>query len=366
MNILIVNPIVYTSETKNIIRANSIKDTMIYDLCLAFEKKGHNVTLYAAEPFKPENKEKYPFKVIWGKCKFKSIFMPHCFPYMYNLSKYIKKNESNIDLIICSEVFSINTLNAVLTNKSKVIVWHELAKHNAMMKKLPSKIWYNIVARFLMRNVKVVARSEEAKSFIKKYCRDTDSKIIEHGVNLDKFIYSTDKKDYFVVCSQLIERKRIDGILLKFGEYLKISGNSSELIIIGDGELKSSLEQLSRGLGLEEKIIFKGKLNHEELLPYLAHAKALLVNTIKDNSMISIVESIAVGTPVVTTEIPLNASYIKKYKLGIATEWDQQDLMKIVNDNEVYVNNCLKYREKLSTVSKVDDFMNCFRKMKES
>ena len=46
--------------------------------------------------------------------------------------------------------------------------------------------------------------------------------------------------------------------------------------------------------------------------------------------MISIVESIAVGTPVVTTEIPLNASYIKKYKLGIATEWDQQDLMKII------------------------------------
>ena len=38
-----------------------------------------------------------------------------------------------------------------------------------------------------------------AKSFIKKYCRNTDSKIIEHGVNLDKFIYSTDKKDYFVV-----------------------------------------------------------------------------------------------------------------------------------------------------------------------
>ena len=30
--------------------------------------------------------------------------------------------------------------------------------------------------------------------------------------------------------------------------------------------------------------------------------------------MISIVESIPVGTPVVTTEIPLNASYIKKYK----------------------------------------------------
>ena len=64
MNILIVNPIVYTSETKNIIRANSIKDTMIYDLCLAFEKKGHNVILYAAEPFKPVNKENIHLKYI--------------------------------------------------------------------------------------------------------------------------------------------------------------------------------------------------------------------------------------------------------------------------------------------------------------
>ena len=40
MKVLIVNPILYTSETENIKRVESITDTMIYDLCLAFKKKG--------------------------------------------------------------------------------------------------------------------------------------------------------------------------------------------------------------------------------------------------------------------------------------------------------------------------------------
>lgn len=47
MKILIVNPILYTNEDRNIKKVNTIKDTMIYDLCLAFKNKGHNVTLAA-------------------------------------------------------------------------------------------------------------------------------------------------------------------------------------------------------------------------------------------------------------------------------------------------------------------------------
>ncbi len=43
MKVLVINPIMYTSETKNIKRALSIKDTMMYDLCLAFHEMGHSV-----------------------------------------------------------------------------------------------------------------------------------------------------------------------------------------------------------------------------------------------------------------------------------------------------------------------------------
>lgn len=357
MKILIVNPIVYTSETKNIKRINSIKDTMIYDLCSAFKNLGHDVCLYAAEPFKPQKNEEYPFNVIWGKCILKKIFMPHCLPFMPELYHYIKNNKSQYDLIICSEVFSVNSLISVITANDKTIIWHELAKHNRIMAKIPSKFWYGVISRIFMRKTKVIARSLEAREFISKYCVQTEQSIIDHGVNLEKFKISKDKKKKFVVCSQLIARKKIDGIINKFSIFLNEFDNEYELYIIGEGDKREELENLVEKLGLESKIVFTGKLTHSELLPHLSEAKALLVNTEKDNNMISIIESIAVGTPIVTTPVPLNATYIREFQLGIVGDWDEKALKEIVINNKKFVENCVLYREKLSTISKVQEFL---------
>lgn len=362
MNILIINPIVYTSETKRIQKADSIKDTMIYDLCLAFQELGHRVTLYAGEPFRPTQPEEYPFEVIWDACKFQKICMPHCFPYLAGLRKYLKAHREDLDLIITSEVFSVNSLNTVMLARDKTIVWHELAKHNAMMKQLPSRFWYNVVARLFMGKVKVVPRSVEARQFISHYCKNTQQTIIEHGVNLHKFVPSDKKETHFVVCSQLIPRKRIDGILKSFAAFRQTASEPYQLFIIGDGELRQELEQQTADLGLGENVAFTGKLRHGEMLPYLASAQALLVNTEKDNSMISIVESISVGTPVVTTEVPLNASYIKSEQLGIAKDgWNEADMVEVTENNARYAANCLRYRETLSTVSKAKQFIKITR-----
>ena len=128
---------------------------------------------------------------------------------------------------------------------------------------------------------------------------------------------STEKDNSFVVCSQLIERKKIDGILEKFAMYLNQYNSTCWLYIIGEGELKEKLQRMAQTLGIASNAIFTGKMTHDELLPILSKSKALLVNTVKDNNMISIVEAIAVGTPIVTTDVPLNSTYIKEYQLGI-------------------------------------------------
>lgn len=358
MKVLVINPIMYTSEKRNIRRAKSIKDTMMYDLCLAFHEMGHDVTLVGGEPFKPEKKENYPFKVIWWECKWKRIFQPHCLPYMPETRKYVKQYKNEFDFIISSEVFSLNSLMAYLSASKKVIIWHELAKHNALMKQIPSKVWYGMVARIFMKNSKIVARSIVAREFIRQYCRNVDNRIIDHGVNLDKFKADTDKEKTFVVCSQLIERKKIDGIIEKFATYLKKYDSDYFLYIVGSGELEERLKNQVISLNISEQVSFMGQMNHNKLLPILSKAKALLVNTVKDNNMVSIVESIAVGTPVVTTEIPLNSAYIKKYKLGIAKQhWNEDDLHRIVLNSEEYITNCMNYRYKLSTKKRVEQFI---------
>ncbi len=355
MKVLIVNPIIYTSETASIKRAPSIRDTMIYDLCLAFLKKGHEVNLLAGEPFRPEQEEEYPFKVFWAKCALPKICRPNVLPFCPEIKKIVSNEK--YDLIISSEVFSLNSFMLARKCKGNLIIWHELAKHNNLLHKIPSKLWYGVIARLFMSRTPIIARSSEAKEFISKYCRNVSDKIIDHGVNLEKFEARTEKDKFFIVSSQLIERKRIDKIIEKFSVFSK-AHPEYKLYIFGEGDKESELKTQSERLGLSDKILFFGKVNHDTLKEYLSRAAAMLVYTRKDNNMVSIVEAIACATPTVTTSVPYNASYIKASGLGIVNdEWNETDLEEIIN-NKSSIENCLKYRSEISTEKKADLFIN--------
>lgn len=372
--VLIINPILYTAETNEIPKVDSIKDTMIYTMCMGFLKAGHQVTLVAAEDYKPRVGEAYPFYVIWMHTVCRRVFLPRCFPYMPDLRRFLKDHEE-YDLIITSEMFATWSYTAVRLYPEKTIVWHELAAHNHMLHQIPSKIWYNGVARFLMRKARVIARSKEAQMFISRFAGKVAQEVIDHGVELEKLPrignetedFSRTKKceiirkeNRFAVVSQLIERKQIDRTIAAFADFVMRGNEDYILYLIGQGEEENSLRKEAADRKIESKVRFCGQMTHEQLLPIVAKSKALLVYTRKDNNMVSIVESIAVGTPVVTTSVPYNAEYIRREKLGIVKDmWGAEELERICEQNEVYVRNCLQYRQKLSNVHCAEMFLHC-------
>ncbi len=349
MRVLIINPILYTAETDRIPSVESIKDTMIYALCMGFLKNGDEPVLLAADCYKPIKEEEYPFKIQWFSCGFTQICKPRCLPYLKGLGKFLKGHKKEFDYIISSEVFSLSTLSAAVFAKSKLIIWHELGAHNNLMKKIPSKLWYHVIARLFMQQIPVIPRSTKAADFISRFCNRVLPVYIDHGVDLDKITYSKEKENYFVVLSQLVERKHVDEIIDIFAGFRKSGHEDYELKIIGDGILQKQLKEQVRALKEEAYIQFLGKLDHKTLMPVLAKAKALLINTSKDNSMVSIVESIAAGTPVLTTPVPFNAAYIRENALGIVKEkWNEENIESICANNEFYVDNCICYREQVS------------------
>lgn len=355
MKVLIVNPILYTNENRNIKKVNTIKDTMIYDLCLAFLKKGCDVTLAASDLYKPNEEESYPFSVIWMRTRLTKLFPPNSLPYCPEVKKIAKNG--NFDLIITSEVFSLNSLKLALSTPKNLIVWHELAKHNNIFHGLASKFWYGVIAKICFKKATVVARSVQAKDFISKYCKNVSDTVIDHGVNIDKFTPCKEKDNQFAISSQLISRKHIEKSIKAFAKYLNKYDGSAKLYIMGDGEEKENLQKLAKDLNADKNIIFTGKLGHDELIEILKKSIAMLVYTEKDNNMVSIVESLALATPVITTDVPYNASYIKAEKLGIVNNnWNEDDLNEL-KKNEEYINNCLNYRKYLPTEYKAEQFL---------
>lgn len=350
MKILILNPILYTADNNTIPKVKSIKDTMIYNMCLGFEALGHEVTLAAAADYMPAENEDYDFRIMWLKTDYHKFCPPSVLPYSKELKSFLKKEGNCFDMIITSEVFSLWSLMVARLYPTKTVIWHELALHPNKFHHIPSKVWYNIVARLFMNKVLVVPRSENAKLFIKQYMRHVSDICVEHGIDLSQFRCVAEKKKQFIIVSQLIARKNIDGIIRIFKKFLDKYDKAYQLQIAGRGELENELKQLSYQLGIESQVKFLGFKSHEEMNQYLPYSQALLINTHQDNNMVSIPESVVCGTPVITNSVPTNSSMIEKNKLGIVKDdWDEDTLQELLLMNPPYWQNCVTYREKLSS-----------------
>ena len=360
MKILFVNPILYTSETKRIKKRNSIRDTMSFGLCNAFIEQGYDITLYACSDFKPNDDETFPFKVIFEKPKTTYLFHSNVIPRLPKLKHFLKNNY--FDLIICSEAFSLTTYTCVKQCPEKTIVWQEMATYQHAFHQLPAKFWYKHIVKNKYKNVKIVARSQKAKDFISQFSNNVSDIIIDHGVELKEFTASREKRKQFIVISQLIPRKRIDCTIDNFIEFCNKYDSSCKLVIIGDGESREELEKQANNSPFSSNIVFKGFLSHKQMMDDLSHSMAMLVSTERDENMITIDESLACCTPIITTSVPFTASYIKENGLGYVDDnWSAKTLEECIQNNEIIVDNCYKERFKQDYSYKIKQFMEVFK-----
>jgi len=350
MNICILNSILYTADNNIIPKVDSIKDCMIYNFALGFKELGHSVTLVAASDYKPINYESYDFEIIFIKSCFKKVFLPTVLPFQIGLISYLYKEKDRFDLIISSEVFSFPSLFSAIISPKKTIIWQELGEHNRKFNKIPSIIWYNFIARLFMQSPLVIPRSRKSMEFIKAYSYNVTNEYIEHGLNIDKFSISNIKKKQLIVVSQLISRKNISSVIVKFNNYVKkYADKETKLIIAGKGDQEVILKNLCNSLKMSDQVIFTGFISHVELFTILSESLALLVDTKRDLNMVTIAEAVACGTAVLTNDVPYSSYYIAEEKLGIVKfEWSEDDIFQIISNNEFYTSNCSMYRQKLS------------------
>jgi glycosyltransferase involved in cell wall biosynthesis len=135
---------------------------------------------------------------------------------------------------------------------------------------LPHKIKYVLLKNFLNRHVDYITFNSHftQQVFEKKYdLNHVDRSVVYNGVPLQREIPSLDSAGQailkqingrFVIgtSSRFVDFKRLDRLLHAFKDFQK--DKDAILLLVGDGAMRSTLEQLAKELHISEKTIFTG------------------------------------------------------------------------------------------------------------
>ena len=346
MNVLLVNCILYSSSSRKIVRRESVADSLICHVARGFMRLGHTVTVLAAEDYRPLREEDLGFPIVYLKSVMKGV-LPPSLPWLPGLRRWLKTHGKAYDIIVSSELFSLATLTARLVCPERLLVWHELALKPRALFKIPAHVWYGAVVPLLMDNSLVVPRSEAARRFLlDQNVHGVVETPVDHGVDGQVFFPVDECGNHFVVVARLVVVKRVDRIITAFSHLLQRPGREDcHLMVIGDGPELCNLESLVQSLGVGHAVTFTGQIDHSQLALQLNRAIALLVNTARDNNLVSIAEAVASGTPVLTNSVPNNAAAIQNMGMGMVCDaWDADELEAMIDNRQMFHEACVAHR----------------------
>ena len=112
-----------------------------------------------------------------------------------------------------------------------------------------------------------------------------------------------------VFVGRLGREKSVD-VLLGFWHEAVLPSDRLRLVIVGDGPVRAELEAQAEDLGLAGQVIFTGRVEHEDIPPYIAIGDVYVTASLSDTNSISMLEGMAGGLPVLQLTDPLNADQV--------------------------------------------------------
>lgn len=165
-----------------------------------------------------------------------------------------------------------------------------------------SRSWHWIRPTVTKATFVVVPSSFLEKVFAR---RGISTGIVPNIIDLDYF-YPTNHRQahplHLLVARNLEPIYDIPTALEAFA-LIKKKCPDAKLNVAGSGPLRLDLEQLSEQLGIAESVTFTGRLDNKEMAEIYRGTDLLLNSSLADNMPISLLEALACGVPIVTTNV---------------------------------------------------------------
>ncbi len=167
--------------------------------------------------------------------------------------------------------------------------------------------------------------------------------------------YNIGDKFTFISVSRLVDWKRIDRCLLIMNELKKIGCDQFKYLIVGDGNLKSFLQEYANNLGLYENLIFIGSVRHDEVKNYISASDILLSMYDSTNVGNPLLESIRLMKPIVTLNNGDTGSWITHQHNGLIYPAHKFDPTLIASDLYNLINSPEEYSVLVKMISKTSN-----------
>jgi len=201
---------------------------------------------------------------------------------------------------------------------------------------------------WLYKGFKFMVISESTKKdLVKRGLSAEDIHVIHCGI--DHTLYHPDpsvQKDpvpTVIYLGRLKKYKSIDHLLSGFSLTLeKIP--QAKLVIVGEGDFKESLINLTNRLNLREKVEFTGFVDRQEKVKRLQKAWVAVCPSLKEGWGLTNIEANACGTPVIASNVPGLKDSVVPGKTGLLFEYGD---VRQLSDYLIKILSDADYREEL-------------------
>ena len=303
--------------------------------------------------------------------------------YRFSLKLYfwLVKYRDNYDYFIIHGIWQFITLVARLVLKGKYLVFvhgqlDPFFKIN-FFKRIKKQIyWYLVEKRNLLNSTSILLTSTGEKKSLNKTFVNTEGikkNIVKYGIFKQKInrgkvlkqFYSQfpllKHNNFYLFLGRFHEKKGCD-IVIKSVNKLK-NKFSNKILFIGpmtDSRYEVYIKRLVKKYNLQEKILFSNALYGDSKWGAILASKGMVLASHGENFGISLVESLSLGKPVLTTYKVNIARDILKYNAGLISKdtisnfskilikfdkLNKKELMKISNN----ALNCFKNNFDLSS-----------------
>jgi len=171
---------------------------------------------------------------------------------------------------------------------------------------LKNKKLYKIEKNLLNTSDLIICITERLKKEILTNFQIDSQKIhvIPDAVRDDWLNIKNEKEEYIFYAGSLKKWKGVD-VLIKAMKYLP----GEKLLIAGNGEEFSNLQNMVKKENLQDRIKFLGYIPHTEIPKFLSKAKILVLPNVEEDtsvftSPLKLFEYMAAGKPIVASDIP--------------------------------------------------------------